>query len=311
MAQSQVRQLRRKSFPFHILVFLAPGLLIYFVFMCIPLLDSLRLGLFATDGGVEQFVGLDNFVRLTSDPDWAPRFWSALGHSLVFFLINMLVQNPIALLLAALLASMGRSGAVYRTLIFAPTVLSLVITAFLWSLLLSPLWGLPKTILTPIGLAAFARPWLGLESTALPTLALMSIWQFIGVPVILYYAALIAIPNDFVEAAYVDGATGWDVFWRIKLPLILPVVGIVALMTFIFNFNAFDVVYAVKGALAGPNFASDTMMTFFYRTFFGYELQQPNPTMGAAIAGTSFAILMVGALFYIFVWQRRTQTYEM
>ncbi|MCC7163088.1 MAG: sugar ABC transporter permease [Anaerolineae bacterium] len=303
--------MNRKPFPFHILVFLAPGFVIYGLFMCYPLVDSLRLGLFAQAGGVESFVGFENFVRLMSDPDWAPRFWSALGHSLIFFLINMLVQNPIALMLAALLASMGKSGGIYRTLIFAPTVLSLVITAFLWSLLLSPLWGLPKTLLTPIGMGSLARPWLGLESTALPTLALISAWQFIGVPIILYYAALIAIPNDLVEAAYVDGATGWDVFWLIKFPLILPVVGIIALMTFIFNFNAFDVIYAVKGALAGPNFATDTMMTFFYRTFFGYELQKPNPTMGAAIAGSSFAILMLGVLIYIFVWQRRAKTYEL
>jgi raffinose/stachyose/melibiose transport system permease protein len=114
-----------------------------------------------------------------------------------------------------------------------------------------------------------------------------------------------------IEAAIVDGANPWQIFLRVKLPLVLPVVGIVSLMTYIFNINAFDVVYAVKGPLAGPNFASDTMMTLFYRTFFGYEFQQPNPTMGAAIAGAMFVILLVGVALYFFVWQRRVQTYEM
>ena len=89
-------------------------------------------------------------------------------------------------------------------------------------------------------------------------------------PMMLIYAALLNIPESLIEAATVDGAGQSTIFWRIKLPLILPTLGIVSILTFVGNFNAFDLIYALKGALAGPNFATDILGTFFYRTFFGY-----------------------------------------
>lgn len=76
-------------------------------------------------------------------------------------------------------------------------------------------------------------------------------------------------------------------------------------LTFVGNFNAFDLVYTIQGGLAGPNFSTDLLGTFFYRTFFGFQLQQGNPTMGAAIAGVMFFIILVGVLLYLFGWQRR------
>ena len=96
----------------------------------------------------------------------------------------------------------------------------------------------------------------------------------------LIYAALLNIPEDLVDAATVDGANHLHVFFYVKLPLILPTIGLVAILTFVANFNAFDLIYAVKGALAGPNFSTDIMGTFFYRTFFGYQLQVGNPDHG-------------------------------
>src|SRR5436190_23885098 len=118
---------RKKPFPWHIVVFLSPAVLIYTVFMIYPLVDSLRLSFFTQDArAVETFAGVQNYVRLLTDSDWAPRFWNALQNNVLFFAVHMLVQNPIALLLATLLSSGGRSRAVYRTLIFTPTLLSVV-----------------------------------------------------------------------------------------------------------------------------------------------------------------------------------------
>ena len=114
-----------------------------------------------------------------------------------------------------------------------------------------------------------------------------------------------------MEAARVDGASGWQTFWRIKFPLIRPAVGIVAILTFVGNFNAFDLIYTMKGANAGPDFATDIMGTFFYRTFFGQQLQLGNPTMGATVAAMMFLIILTGVVIYIFLWQRRIQTIEM
>jgi|HigsolmetaAR203D_1030402.scaffolds.fasta_scaffold00118_48 raffinose/stachyose/melibiose transport system permease protein len=304
---------RRRPFPWHIVVFLAPATLVYTVFSVYPLLDSMRLSLFAADAaGVRHFAGLSNYVTLITDPRWAGPFWNALGNNLVFFLIHMAVQNPIGIALAALLSLPRlRFRQTYRTLLFTPTMLSVVIIGFVWQLILSPVWGVGKGILAAIGLSSLFGPWLGQEGTALITLSLISVWQFVGIPMMLIYAALLNIPDDLVDAAVVDGATQMQVFWRVKLPLILPTVGAVSILTYVGNFNAFDLIYAVKGALAGPNFSTDIMGTLFYRTFFGYQLQLGNPTMGAAIATLMFLIILTGVMIYFFVIQRRMQRYEL
>ena len=291
---------KRRKLPWHLLVFLAPAVIIYSLFMVYPLLDSMRLSLFSPVGGVETFVGFDNFTRLLQDSVLSSRFWNAVGNNLLFFVIHFVIQNPIGLLLAALLATPKLRGlAAYRTLIFLPTTLSVVIVGFIWQLILSPLWGIVDT------------PLLGLSSTALITLALMSVWQYIGIPMMLFYAVIISIPEDLVEAARVDGATGWQIFWRIKFPLLLPTVGMVSVVTWVANMNAFDLIYAVQGALAGPNFSSDIMGTFFFRTFFGFQLQRGSPTMGATVATLMFLLILGGVLLYFFGWQRRVKTYEL
>lgn len=313
MSSTTTKSRRRRPFPTHILVFLLPGAIVYTLFMVYPLLDSLRLSLFtSTASGNEVFVGFQNYVTLLTDELWSPRFWGALRHNVVFFLIHMLVQNTIGLLLAALLTSRSVRGVgFFRTVYFLPTMLSVVIVGFIWQLILSPLWGIAESIMGLAGLERFFKPWLGLEGPALIALSLISVWQFIGIPMMLFYAVLISIPDELVEAATVDGANGWQVFWSIKFPLILPTVGIVAILTYVGNFNAFDLIYTTQGALAGPNFSTDIMGTFFYRTFFGQQLQLGNPTMGATVATMMFLIILAGVLVYLFVWQRRVQTYEL
>jgi raffinose/stachyose/melibiose transport system permease protein len=294
---------RRKSFPWHIVVFLAPAVIVYTLFMIYPLIDSLRLSLLTPNAdGQNVFAGLSNYVRLVSDPQYSERFWGAVKNNFVFFLIHMFVQNPIGLLLASLLSSQFiRFRAVYRTLIFTPTVLSVVLVGFVWRMILSPLWG--RALFQQIGITL--PPLLGLPDTALPTLALVSVWQYVGIPMMLFLAALIGIPDELIEAARVDGATAWHVFWHIKFPLILPTVGIVAMLTFVGNFNAFDLIYTTQTANAGPNFATDILGTFFYRTFFGFQLQPGNPTMGATVAGAMLTIILFGVILYLFAFQRR------
>jgi raffinose/stachyose/melibiose transport system permease protein len=186
-----------------------------------------------------------------------------------------------------------------------------VIIGFIWQLILNPLWGVAESILDFVGLGMLFKPWLGLPQTALITVSLISVWQWIGIPMILFYTALIGISDELLEAARVDGASGWQVFWGVKFPLILPSVGIVLVLTFVGNFNAFDLIYTMKGANAGPEFSTDIMGTFFYRTFFGQQLQVGNPPMGATIAAMMFLIIMAGVLLYIFFWQRRVTSYEM
>ena len=96
----------------------------------------------------------------------------------------------------------------------------------------------------------------------------------------------------------------------VKLPLILPTIGLVSILTFVNNFNAFDLIYAMKGALAGPNFSADIMGTLFYRVFFGNQLQLGDTSMGSAIATLMFLIILIGVMFYLFVLQRRIHRYS-
>ncbi|ABC33596.1 ABC-type sugar transport system, permease components [Hahella chejuensis KCTC 2396] len=303
----------RKPFPWHILVFLAPGLLIYLTVSVYPLLDTLRLGFFSEDkSGATFFVGMQNYANLLFSEVWSEPFWNALKNNLMFFVIHMLLQNPIGLLLALLLSSPRlRLSGTYRTLLFMPTMLSVVIVGFVWQLLLSPLWGISEDFMYNIGLGDYFDAWLGKEGTALVTLSLISVWQFVGIPMMLIYAALLNIPEDLNDAGVVDGANSWQIFWNIKLPLLLPTISMVSILTFVANFNAFELIYAVKGALAGPNFSSDIMGTLFYRTFFGFQLQQGSPTMGAAVATLMFLIILIGVAIYLFFVQRRIQRFQL
>lgn len=301
----------RKPIRWHIGVFLAPAVLVYTAIMIIPLFGTLNLSLYNLDGQNRIFVGLANFVTLFGDPLWSGAFWNALYNNFWFFLIHMIVQNPIGILLAALLSSPKlRMSAFYRTAIFIPTILSFVIVGFVWKLILSPIWGIAPGMLDAVGLKALFAPWLGKEEYALTTLALISVWQFVGIPMMLIYAALLSIPDDVIEAAEMDGLGGWAQFWKIKLPLILPSIGIISILTFVGNFNAFDLIYVAQGALAGPDFSTDILGTFLYRTFFGFQLQLGDPHMGAAIATAMFGIILVGVCLYLFGIQTRLRRYQ-
>ena len=301
----------RRAVRWHIAVFLAPAVLVYTAIMIIPLAGTLNLSLYNVQGENRIFVGLANFATLFGDPRWSDAFWNALGNNAWFFVVHMLVQNPIGVMLAALLSSPRlRGAAFYRTAIFIPTILSFVIVGFVWKLILSPIWGIAPGMLDAIGLKALFAPCLGKEEYALTTLALISVWQFVGIPMMLIYAALLSIPDEVIEAAEIDGVTGWAQFRKIKLPLILPSIGIISILTFVGNFNAFDLVYVTQGALAGPNFSTDILGTFLYRTFFGFQLQIGDPHMGATIATAMFGIILLGVCFYLFAIQRRLRRYQ-
>jgi len=303
----------RRPVRWHIGVLLAPAAAVYTLVMIIPLVETLRLSFFNKDGaGLVSFIGIDNYATLFGDPRFSVHFWNALVDNVWFFVVHTVVQNPVGIGLAALLSSRYLPGrSFYRSAFFMPTMLSFVIVGFTWRLILSPTWGVAKGILTALGLGAWFEPWLGQENTALTTLALISVWQFVGIPMMLTYAALLAIPDELLEAASLDGLSGLAQFFKVKLPLIWPTVGIISILTFVGNFNAFDLVYVSQGAIASPNYATDILGTFLYRTFFGNQLQLGDAYMGATIAGVMFLIILSGVLVYLFGVQRRLTYYQL
>ena len=302
----------RGSYLWLLMFFLAPAVIVYSMFSIYPLLATIFNSFYLRqpDGGY-AYNGFGNFHTLLFDTTWSVPFWNAFRNNCYFFLIHMCVQNPIGLALAAMLSLPRlRMRAAYRTMIFMPTMLSVVIIGFSWQLILSPLWGISRMFLQSLGVGFLFAPWLGQESTALITISLISVWQFVGIPMILIYTALLAIPDELIDAATVDGLNQFQVFVWVKLPLILPTIGLVSILTFVNNFNAFDLIYAMKGALAGPNFSADIMGTLFYRTFFGNQLQPGDPTMGSTIATMMFIIILTGVMSYLFLIQRRMQRYS-
>jgi ABC-type sugar transport system permease subunit len=284
-----------------LLLFILPALSIYLIFAVLPLAASVVMSLFQTSGASgSSFVGLANYERLFTHPTISARFWNALINNTHYFIIHLIVEVPMGLLLAALLTSdkLRRSAGVYRTLLFIPATLSVVIVGFVWRLIISPLWGL-------VGF-----PLLGTESTALTTISLMSVWQYFGIPMIFLYSALLAVPNELVEAANIDGAGGWTIFWKIKFPLIAPQFGLITILTYIWTFNGFDLVFALNGSAPGPNYSTDILGTYFYRTFFGSSGQLADLDLGAAVATVIFTTVLVVTAVYFWLIQRRLQSYS-
>ena len=151
--------MQASRFRWHIVVFLAPAVLVYTAVMIFPLFNTLRLALYSEVENIRVFVGLDNFKALFGDPIWSEQFWNALGNNFWFFCIHMLVQNPIGIALAALLSHPRlRFAALYRSAIFIPTILSFVIVGFAWKLILSPIWGIAPSMLDAIGLKFLFAP---------------------------------------------------------------------------------------------------------------------------------------------------------
>jgi raffinose/stachyose/melibiose transport system permease protein len=301
----------RRPVRWHIAVFLAPALLIYAAVMVVPLLETFRLAFFRSVDQEQVFAGLSNFQMLLADERWANQFWNALWNNTYFFLIHLVVMVPLGIILAALLSLPRlRGGAFYRTTLFMPTMLSFVIVGFGWKLILSPLWGVAPTLLKAVGLQWLFAPYLGREEYALTTLGFISVWQYFGNPMMLMYAAMLSIPTEILEAAEVDGITGVSQFFKIKLPLLWPTIGLVAILTFVSNFNSFDLIYTAQGALAGPNFSTDILGTLLYRTFFGAHLQMGDPNMGATIATMMLFIILSVVCAYLFFVQRKLVRYQ-
>jgi len=292
------------------LLFLLPALIVYVVFMAWPLVNSMRLSLYTGSGfRPTTFVGFDNYITLFTDAYYRDRFTNALGNTFIFFFIHMLVQNTLGLLFATLLASGVRGANTYRTIIFIPATLAVLVTGFLWRLILNPQFGALSWFLHAIGWDEMARfPWLGNENTVLPVVALVSSWQWVGLPTMMFLAGLLSIPDELLEAARIDGANSWELFWKIKVPLLYPVIGIVAVLTFVGNFNAFDVIFAMTGPRGDPLYAADLLAPLFYRVGIAGEhpVARPEMGMGAAVATMTFLILLAGVSLWMIFGRKRT-----
>ena len=288
-----------KSDKYGWLLYLLPAFIVYTVFMAFPLADSIRLSFFSgsSASGKNIFVGLNNYKALFGDADNARRYWGAFGNTWYFFFIHMLVQNVLGLTFSLMLTAKGMKWTrFYQTIIFIPVTLAILVTGYLWKLILNPQWGALPLMLKNLGLETLIKPWLGEQQYALTAISLVSSWQWVGIPAMMILAGLQTIPDDLLEAADIAGCNSWQKIRYIKLPLIKPVLGMVAILTFVNNFNAFDVVFAMENVNGAPQYATDLIGTLFYRVGIAgqHPVGIPNPGMGAAIATVTSIMLMIG-----------------
>lgn len=288
-------------------LFPLPALAVYVLFMVIPVFTALGYSLFDWNGMMRgDFIGLRNFTTLFSDPQLSELFYRALGHNVIYFIVSFLTQNVVAFYLAYLIYRKYKGAEWFKVIFFVPRLLSLIVVGFLWNLILNPNFGALNTVLRKIGFSDWALPWLGQTSTALYAIVLVNAWYMIGFGILIYLAGLQAISQDVLEAAELDGCTGFGQIRKIILPLMMPSITIMTILTFIYSFEAFDLIFAMEGSEGGPYYSTDTLATLFYRLSFAKDGASSAIGLGSALAVVMFVIIAGVSAISLYLIQRKS-----
>ncbi|MFL6075206.1 MAG: carbohydrate ABC transporter permease [Mycobacteriales bacterium] len=208
-----------------------------------------------------SLVGLRNFTAMYHDPD-AMR---AIRHTLLIAVAITIIQNGIGLLLALGVNSTIKSRNVLRVFLFAPAVVTPIVTAYLWRNLLGP-GGAVNSLLGAAGLRSWRQDWLGDPRLALWSVVGVIVWQFAGYSMVIFLAGMQSIPREIYEAVAIDGGGPVRRFWSVTRPLLAPAFTINLMLSIIGGIKLFDQVYALTGG--GPGHASDTVSTLIYKDAF-------------------------------------------
>ena len=288
------------------MVFVLPALILFAVFILYPLLTALSYSFFNWTGIVRgDFSALSNYETLFTKLPYRDQVPNAFMHNVLLFGGAMLFQNTIGLGLATLLHRLRRFKRFFQTMFTLPYLVSPLVVGYLWSLMLSPLFGPVNTILRAIGLDALAQPWLGNPTTAIWVVVFVTAWQWVGFPVLLYGAALGGIPQEIDEAASLDGASPWQRFRDVTFPLLIPAIGTVSVLTFIGAMEAFAIPYALGGSMGSPAGATDVLSLLFYRTAF--ESGSSNAIGTSSAIATLLFLFIFGVSILITWFMRRAE----
>ena len=200
---------------------LGPTLLVFGFAVLLPMVFTVGFSLTEWNGfGAMTFVGLENYVTAATDPIFRDSF----VHVLIYIAATLVLEVAVGLGLAGIVSARG--GALwFRVAIFAPVMLPMVVVAILWSFVYNPDFGLVNAGLEAVGLEQLQRVWLGDPATALLAVSVVSGWVFAGFYMMIFFAAFRQIPGEVIEAARLDGAGEWDLFRRIKVPMIRGATG--------------------------------------------------------------------------------------
>jgi raffinose/stachyose/melibiose transport system permease protein len=271
-----------------IIAFLLPSIIVYSLFVFFPLFQAAYYGLYDWNGlgPLVDNVGLENFRNVLSDS----LFHKAIRHNLVILVLSLLIQLPLALLLALLATGNVRGKAFFRTVFFLPYVLSEVVTAVVWSFLLQPNTGINHLLERLPGFESVA--WLSEPDIVLYVLFVVITWRYVGFHFVLFLAGLQSIPRELVEAARLDGASTARVTRDVVIPLLGPTIRISVFLSVVGSLQFFDLIWVMTEG--GPINASETMATYMYK----YSFQRFEIGYGAAVSLVIFGICFGFALVY-------------
>ncbi|HEY9011411.1 MAG TPA: sugar ABC transporter permease [Devosia sp.] len=239
---------------------IAPVLILFGIAVVFPLIDTIRLSFFDIKGLAKpKYVGLGNYVKLFTDP----AFRNTLLTTLVFTLSTTIISVGLGWLLAMLSAFAPRQTLPFRVMIFAAFGISEAVAGYMWIGILRPDAGGLLNAVIGLFQPGFAQPWLGDPRTALWVLIIAASWGGVGLPLMLCFASVQAIPKSLFEAAYIDGATHGQVLRNIMMPLSLPGVRVAVFINLLGALRAFDIIYILTGG--GPVRATETVGYFMYR----------------------------------------------
>ncbi|WP_327672785.1 MULTISPECIES: sugar ABC transporter permease [unclassified Streptomyces] len=268
--------------------FALPALLLFAFVVLVPSVRGVYYAFTDWDGLDPDFsfVGLANFSDMLDDPDAR----AAIGHTLLIAVSITVIQNAVGLLLALGVNAAIKSRNVLRVFLFAPAVITPIVTAYLWRNLLGP-DGAVNSLLGAVGLDGLRQDWLGDPQLALWAVVGVIVWQFAGYSMVIFLAGLQSVPQEIYEAAAIDGAGPVRRFWSVTRPLLAPALTINLMLSIIGGIKLFDQVYALTGG--GPGHATDTLSTLIYKDAFtlgefGYSIALAVVlTIVVALASTS------------------------
>ncbi|CAN5149659.1 sugar ABC transporter permease [soil metagenome] len=264
-------------------LFVAPNMVIFALFTIGPAFYSFYLSLFSTSPFREtRFAGLGNYQTLAGDD----LFRTAVGNTAVFVAAFTTLVTVLAISVAVLLNGRIRGRGFFRSAIFFPVLLSPVVVALVWNWILDTNVGLLNAALQAIGLSP--QPWLLDGDLAMIVIIAVGVWIHVGFYALIVLAGLQGVDQSVYEAAEVDGASPWQRFWSVTLPLIRPTVMVVLILSVIAGFQAFDYIFVLTGG--GPTFSTTLWVQFIYRT--GFDQFR----FGLAAAASVVLFLVVFAL---------------
>lgn len=275
----------RQGFPW---LMLAPALVLLVGFIVYPAFNAIYLSLTSTNllnVDAQEFIGLDNFTALFQRDD----FYESLRNSAVWTFGNVACQLILGMLGALLLNAKFKGRGLIRGVVLLPWATPSVLVALMWLWILDPNLGIMNHVLRAVGLQGEPVAWLAGQHTALPTLMAIDIWQGVPFFAVMILAALQGVSSDLLEAARIDGANSWNMFWRVVLPLIMPTVLITVMLRLIWTANYFDLILVLTGG--GPANASLTLPLNAYITAY----------RGADLGGGAALGVVQAALFVVLV----------